>query len=79
MAVERIERKGIDVGRRVTSFQETTCRTHVLDNEMTYSGRYFSIIRRQYTVVRRVAQRNGYQIKRGFEHNEKYFGKGFQR
>ena len=29
------------------------------------------------SVVRRVAQRNGYQIKRGFEHNEKYFSKGF--
>ena len=60
--VERIEREFIDVDASFHLLQETTCRTHILDNEMLDAEDDFLVMGRQYFFDGGIAQGDGDEV-----------------
>ena len=53
----------IDVDRRIGALEEAARRAHILDDEMPYAAYHLAVILGQHPFVRRVAHRDGDQIK----------------
>jgi hypothetical protein len=64
--IEFAEMQRVDVDRRVGPLEEAARRAQILDNEMPNAAHHLAVVFRQHPLMRRIAQRDGDQIKCSF-------------
>ena len=65
MLAHGVEGEGVDIDIAIHALEKATCGTHFLDDKMADAENHLAVIRRQHTLLWRVAQLHGDEKERG--------------